>query len=88
MKNVGLLPSGEGDDEKNEIIVYQPEGGEFHIEVRMDQDTVWLTQAQMAELFNTDRTSINRHIRNIFSDAGIVWEFNLCKKCTGSFGGG
>ena len=66
MKNVGLLPSGEGDDEKNEIIVYQPEGGEFHIEVRMDQDTVWLTQAQMAELFNTDRTSINRHIRNIF----------------------
>ncbi len=66
MKNVGLLPSGEGDGEKNEIIVYQPEGGEFHIEVRVDQDTVWLTQAQMAELFNTDRTSINRHIRNIF----------------------
>ena len=66
MKNVGLLPSGEVDGEKNEIIVYQPEGGEFHIEVRVDQDTVWLTQAQMAELFNTDRTSINRHIRNIF----------------------
>ena len=66
MKNVGLLPSGEVDGEKNEIIVYQTEGGEFHIEVRVDQDTVWLTQAQMAELFNTDRTSINRHIRNIF----------------------
>ena len=32
--------------EKNEIIVYQPEGGEFHIEVRLDNDTVWLTQAQ------------------------------------------
>ena len=46
MKNVGLLPSGEVDGEKNEIIVYQPEGGEFHIEVRVDQDTVWLTQAQ------------------------------------------
>ena len=66
MKNVALLPSGEVDGGKNEIIVYQPEGGEFHIEVRVDQDTVWLTQAQMAELFNTDRTSINRHIRNIF----------------------
>lgn len=46
MKNVGLLPSGEGDGEKNEIIVYQPEGGKFHIEVRVDQDTVWLTKAQ------------------------------------------
>ena len=46
MKNVGLLPSGEVDGEKNEIIVYQPEGGEFRIEVRVDQDTVWLTQAQ------------------------------------------
>ena len=66
MKNASLLSSGEVDGEKNEIIVYQPEGGEFHIEVRVDQDTVWLTQAQMAELFNTDRTSINRHIRNIF----------------------
>ncbi|WP_241899428.1 hypothetical protein [Hallerella succinigenes] len=46
MKNAGLLSSGEVDGEKNEIIVYQPEGGEFHIEVRVDQDTVWLTQAQ------------------------------------------
>ena len=40
------LSSGEVDGEKNEIIVYQPEGDEFHIEVRVDQDTVRLTQAQ------------------------------------------
>lgn len=53
-------------DDKNEIIVYQPEGGEFHIEVRLENETVWLTQAQMAELFSTDRTSILRHIRNIY----------------------
>ena len=46
MKNGGLLSSGEVDGEKNEIIVYQPEGDEFHIEVRVDQDTVRLTQAQ------------------------------------------
>ena len=32
--------------DKNEIIVYQPEGGEFHIEVRVENETVWLTQAQ------------------------------------------
>jgi hypothetical protein len=79
MKNVGLLSSGEVDGEKNEIIVYQPEGGEFHIEVRVDQDTVWLTQAQMAELFNTDRTSINRHIRNIFQTQEL-YENSTCAK--------
>ena len=56
MKNGGLLLSGEVDGEKNEIIVYQPEGGEFHIEVRVDQDTVWLTQAQN----HTKRVSQNQ----------------------------
>ena len=79
MKNSGLLSSGEVDGEKNEIIVYQPEGGEFHIEVRVDQDTVWLSQAQMAELFNTDRTSINRHIRNIFQTQEL-YENSTCAK--------
>ena len=52
--------------EKNEIIVYQPEGEEFHIEVRVENDTVWLTQAQMAELFDVQRQAITKHIRNIF----------------------
>lgn len=53
-------------DEKNEIIVYQPEGGEFHIEVRLGNETVWLTQAQMAELFDVQRQAITKHIKNIF----------------------
>lgn len=52
--------------EKNEIIVYQPEGGEFHIEVRVDDETVWLTQAQMAELFDVQRQAITKHVKNIF----------------------
>ena len=54
--------------EKNEIIVYQPEGGEFHIEVRVENETVWLTQAQMAELFNSTRNNITLHIKNIFQE--------------------
>lgn len=65
--------------EKNEIIVYQPEGGEFHIEVRLENDTVWLTQAQMAELFDTDRTSILRHIRNIYHTEELE-EISTCAK--------
>ena len=70
--------------EKNEIIVYQPEGGEFHIEVRVENETVWLTQAQMAELFSTDRTSINR--QQYIPNSGIRRKVNLCKNCTGSYG--
>ena len=65
--------------EKNEIIVYQPEGGEFHIEVRVENETVWLTQAQMAELFATDRTSVNRHIRNIYQTQELD-EMATCAK--------
>ena len=53
---------------KNEIVVYQPEGGEFHIEVRVENETVWLTQAQMAELFNSTRNNITLHIKNIFQE--------------------
>jgi len=64
---------------KNEIIVYQPEGGEFHIEVRVENETVWLTQAQMAELFATDRTSINKHIRNIYQTQELA-EKATCAK--------
>ena len=54
--------------DKNEIIVYQPEGGEFHIDVRVENETVWLTQAQMAELFNSTRNNITLHIKNIFQE--------------------
>ena len=54
--------------DKNEIIVYQPEGGEYHIEVRVENETVWLTQAQMAELFNSTRNNVTLHIKNIFQE--------------------
>ena len=52
--------------EKDKIIIYQTEDGQTQIDVRLENDTVWLTQAQMSELFQTDRTSIVRHIHNIY----------------------
>ena len=52
--------------EQNKIVIYQTEDGQTQIDVRMENETVWLTQAQMAELFQTDRTSIVRHINNIY----------------------
>lgn len=53
--------------EKNEIVVYQPEGGEFHIDVRIENETVWLTQAQIAKLFGTQRPAITKHLANIYA---------------------
>ena len=52
--------------EEDKIIIYQAEDGQTQIDVRLENETVWLTQAQMAELFETDRTSIVRHINNIY----------------------
>ena len=52
--------------ETQQIVIYQTEDGQTQIDVRLENETVWLTQAQMAELFQTDRTSIVRHINNIY----------------------
>ena len=52
--------------DENKIVIYQVEDGQTRIDVRLENDTVWLTQGQMAELFQTDRTTIVRHINNIY----------------------
>jgi hypothetical protein len=52
--------------EKDQIVIYQTEDRQTQIDVRLENETVWLTQAQMAELFETDRTSIVRHNNNIY----------------------
>ena len=54
--------------EEDKIIIYQTEDGQTQIDVRLENETVWLTQAQMAELFDKDRTVIGRHIRNIYKE--------------------
>ncbi|GHV38612.1 DNA-binding protein [Spirochaetia bacterium] len=50
----------------NEIILYQPDSA-VKLEVRLEHETVWLTQAQIADLFGTQRQAITKHLRNIFS---------------------
>lgn len=52
---------------KGEIIMYQP-NEEVRLEVRLENDTVWLTQAQMAELFETTKQNISLHTNNIFKE--------------------
>ena len=55
----------------NKIIIYQSDDGKTQLDVKLENETVWLTQAQMAELFQKDRTVIGRHIRNIFKEGEL-----------------
>ena len=65
--------------EENKIVIYQTEDGQTQIDVRMENETVWLTQAQMAALFQTDRTSIVRHINNIYKEEELDRESTCAK---------
>lgn len=54
-----------------QIILYQSQGGEAKIEVRLANETVWLTADQMAELFQRNKSTISRHIKNIFESGEL-----------------
>ena len=64
---------------KNQIEIYQANDGSTQINVQFEQDTVWLTQAQMAELFAKGRTTSTEHIQNVFSENELVQE-STCRK--------
>ena len=53
---------------QSEIILYQTEDNRTRIEVRLENETVWLTQAQMAELFQTTKQNVSLHIQNVFAE--------------------
>ena len=63
---------------KGEIVMYQPDET-IRLEVRMGEETVWLTQQQMADLFNKDRTVIGRHIRNIYKEEELEKDITRAK---------
>ena len=53
---------------ENQIEIYQGTDGQTQIEVKFEQDTVWLNQKQMAELFDKDSDTISFHLKNIYKD--------------------
>ena len=63
-------------ENKGEIIMYQP-NEEVRLEVRLENETVWLTQAQMAELFQRERTVITKHINNVFKEKELEEKSNV-----------
>ena len=56
------------DLDHNRLIIYQPEEGVSTLEVKLEQETVWLTQNQMAELFQKDRSTISEHVKNVYEE--------------------
>ena len=63
----------------NQIEIYRSQDGSVQLNVKLENETVWLTQSQMAELFGVDRTSIVRHIRNIYKSEELE-ENSTCAK--------
>src|SRR3989344_1004768 len=64
---------------KEKIIIYKTSKNEFDLKVRFENETVWLTQAEIVELFGKDRTVITKHIKNIFTDKEINFKSNVQK---------
>lgn len=75
-KNI-LQPIGDNQDAlsrqatENEIIIYQPDST-VKLEVRLENDTVWLTQQQIADLFGVKQPAISKHLKNIFESGELI----------------
>ena len=62
-----------------DILIYQSEDGLTHIDVRMEQETVWLTQQQLCELYQTSKSNVSEHIKHIFEDGELEQELVVRK---------
>ena len=63
----------------NELVIFETKDNDIKLDVPVDRDTVWLTQAQMTELFKVDRTVITRHVNNVFKEQKLIKESNVQK---------
>ena len=67
---------------KNEIILYRPNEIAEHIEVRLDEETVWLNRQQISDLFGRDVKTIGKHINNVFSEGELDENATVAKFAT------
>ena len=58
--------------ETNQIVIYETEDGQTQIDVRLDGETVWLTQSQMTELFQTTKQNVSLHVGNVFKEGELT----------------
>jgi len=78
-RNYFILKLKNMEEKNNQIIIYNTEDGQTKIEVKLENETVWLSQAQMADLFQKDRKTITEHIQNVFNE-GELAENSVCRK--------
>lgn len=64
---------------KSEILLYQTENGQTKLEVKLEDETVWLSQKQMSELFQKSKATISEHISNVFKE-GELEEISTVRK--------
>ena len=64
---------------KGEIIIYETKDGETSIDVRMEEETVWLTQEQMSKLFGKAKSTINEHIKNVYKEGELIEKETMTK---------
>ena len=69
----------ENNPDNGNILIYQSEDGLTHVDVRMEQETVWLTQQQLCELYRTSKSNVSEHIKHIFED-GELNEISVVRK--------
>ena len=69
-------------ENKGELIIYQTEDGLTKIDVRMENETVWLSLEQMAELFQRDKSTISRHIKNVFQEGELTEDATVANFAT------
>lgn len=62
-----------------EVVLFEAKDGQVRLDVKLDHETVWLTQAQMVELFQKDQSVISRHLRNVFAEGELPAENNMQK---------
>jgi hypothetical protein len=65
--------------EQNKIQIYQTSDGQVRLEVALEQDTVWLSQAHMVELFGRNQSVVSRHIRNAMAEGEVSEKSNMQK---------
>ena len=56
---------------KNKVIIYTANDGKTKIDVKLEEDTLWLTQAQMCELYQTSKSNVSEHIKHIFEEGEL-----------------
>jgi len=73
---------------QSQFLLYQTSDGQTRLEVHLDNETVWLSQSQMAELFQRDKSVISRHIKNVFEEGELKPEATVAKFATVQSEGG